>query len=53
MSRDYIVNTYNEDFYSYFIYQREAPVFRLSISYIINNYERKQRSGINVGEGAS
>jgi len=43
----------NEDFSSWFLYEGEAPVVRLNVSYMINNYQRKQRENINIGAGAS
>jgi outer membrane receptor protein involved in Fe transport len=43
----------NENFKSSFSYKGESPVIRLSLSYMINQYERKQREAIDVGAGAN
>lgn len=43
----------NDDFYSWFSYKGESPVVRLNVSYMINNYERKQRENADIGAGAN
>jgi len=49
----YHVLATNSNFTSDFVFVRESPVVRLSISYKINNYQRKQRERIELGEGAN
>ena len=43
----------NEGFRSWFYYQGESPIVRFTASYIINNYQRKQRSAVDLGAGAN
>ncbi|MBT7142933.1 MAG: TonB-dependent receptor [Bacteroidetes bacterium] len=47
----YEVETKYEDFYSHFIYKNEAPVIRISLTYRINNYKRRQDSDADSGIG--
>lgn len=38
----------NDDFYSYFLLKQKTPVFRLTLTYRINNYKRRNN---NIEEG--
>ena len=42
--------TRGENFYSYDLFRREAPIVTFSLSYLINNYKR-ERNGERQGEG--
>jgi outer membrane receptor protein involved in Fe transport len=43
----------NEDFISSFYYKGESPVIRFNVSYVINNYQRRERDNIDIGAGAN
>lgn len=49
----YHVYMENSNFSSDFVFKREAPIMRLSISYKINNYQRSKRQEIDLGEGGN
>lgn len=42
-TQKYAINTITDDFKSYFEQKQEGPVLRISFSYRINNYQRRQQ----------
>ena len=49
---EYRISTDRDDYKSEISFKSEAPVVRLSFSYRINNYQRRQQDNIDLGVGA-